>query len=204
MGYVFNVASQNTANVMAAKDKQELTVFHQHNERFINLLWTHPFSHQEICTIYLQCYLPSVAYLLPATTLPSQHVIHNAQKAAMSVFLTKFGYPRTYPRASTYALIDCRGFGFRHLSHEAGLQQSMQFIKHLHLNTSIGQLFQILIQHYQLFSGFKWSILEEHDQYHGAMHHGWIGYASSSGIYMAKLSLNHHGSARSIGKMIDT
>jgi len=140
--------------------KQELTVFRQQNARFINLLRMHPFSHQEIHTIYLQCYLPSVAYPLPASTLPSKP-IHNAQKTAMSAFLTKLGYLRTFPRAITYALINCGGLGFRQLGHEAGIQQSMQFLKHLCLNTSIQQIIQIHIQHYQLVSGFERSILED-------------------------------------------
>jgi len=134
--------------------KQELTIFRQQNARFTNLLRMHPFSHQEIQTIYLQCYLPLVAYPLPVSTLPSKH-IHNAQKMEMTVFLTKLGYLRTFPRAITYALIDRGGLGFRQLGHEAGIQQSLQVLKHLHLNTSIGQILQIHIQHYQLVSGFE-------------------------------------------------
>jgi len=83
------------------------------------------------------------------------------QKPATTAFLTKLGYLRTFPRAITYALIDWGGLGFRHLGHEVGIQQSLQFLKHLRLNTSIGQILQIHIQHYQLASGFKRSILED-------------------------------------------
>jgi len=118
--------------------QKELLVFSQCNNCFIQLLHSNPFSHHEICTIYLQCYLPTVGYYpLPATNIPS-HWLHNVQKQATLVFLMKFGYPCTYPRAITYATTDHGGLGFQHLGHEAHVQQSLQMIKHLWLNTSIG------------------------------------------------------------------
>jgi len=79
----------------------------------------------------------------------------------MSIFLAKFGYPRTHPRAIAYASTEQGGLGLRQLGHEATIQQSLQFLKHICLNNSIGQVLKILIQQYQLTSGLAQPVLED-------------------------------------------
>jgi len=76
--------------------KRELEMFKQRNTRYFKLLQECPFTHQEIRTIYKQNYLPTVSYPLPATHIPPHH-LYDAQSSATTVFLTKLGYPQTFP-----------------------------------------------------------------------------------------------------------
>jgi len=140
--------------------KQELNVFWQRNDNYIWLLWNVPFSHWEVWTVYLQCYLPTFSYPLPATTMPS-HIIHNAQKKATSIFLAKCGYLWTYPWAIAYASTEWGGLRFRQLSHKATIQQCLQFLKHIQLINTIGKVLKILIQHYQFASSLAQLVLKD-------------------------------------------
>jgi len=87
--------------------------------------------------------------------------LYKIQSPATSIFLTKLGYPRTFPRAITYASPDCGGVGFLHLGHEQGIQKVLQLINHLRTNTGIGTVYRIVLQHYQLLAGLQSSILED-------------------------------------------
>jgi len=140
--------------------KAELTLFQQRNTKFINLLQQCPFPHKDIHVIYKQCYLPTVSYPLPATTMPTT-TLYRLQSPATSVFLTKLGYPRTFPRAVTYAASERGGLGFRHLGHEQGVQKCLQILKHLRAKTTISQVYEITLNHYQLTSGLSQPILED-------------------------------------------
>jgi len=121
---------------------------------------TCPFSRHKAYVVYRQCYLPMVGYPLPATSMPPER-LYKLQSPATAIFLTKIGYPCTFPRAIVYAPPDCGGIGFLHLGHEQGLQKCLQLIKHLRTNTGIGEVYRIVLQHYQLLSGFPTSILED-------------------------------------------
>jgi len=138
----------------------ELALFKQRNTKFINLLQQCPFPQRDIHIIYKQCYLPTVSYPLPATTMPPTK-LYQLQSPATSVFLTKMGYPRTFPCAVTYAASDRGGIGFHHLGHEQGLQKCIQILKHIRANTTIGQAYAITLNHYQLMSGLSQPILED-------------------------------------------
>jgi len=139
--------------------KAELALFQQRNTKFINLLQQCPFPHRDIHVIYKQCYLPTVSYPLPATTMPPTK-LYQLQSPATSIFLTKLGYPRTFPRAVTYAASDRGGLGFRHLGHEQGVQKCLQILKHIRAKTTIGRAYEITLHHYQLTSGLSQPILE--------------------------------------------
>jgi len=118
-----------------------------------------PLTAREARVVYLQCYLPTLSYPLPATYFPLEKIL-KLQGAAISAFLSKMGYPRTFPRAVTYASHHRGGLGFRHLGYEQGTQQCLQFFKHIRTNTTTGRTYQILLQHYQLYAGFTQPILE--------------------------------------------
>jgi len=140
--------------------KEELALFHQRNTKFVNLLQQCPFPHCNIQVIYKQCYLPAVSYPLPAATMPPQR-LYQLQSPATTAFLSKLGYPCTFPRAIVYAASDRGGLGFRHLGHEQGVQKCLQVIKHIRANTTIGRVYDTTIAHYQLMSGLSRSILAD-------------------------------------------
>jgi len=152
--------------------KAELTLFQQCNTKFINLLQQCPFPQRDISVTYKQCYLPTVSYPLPATTMPPNK-LYQLQIPATSVFLTKMGYPHTFPRAVTYAVSKCGGIGFRHLGHVQGLQKCLQILKHLRANTAIGQVYTITLNHYQLMSGLSQPIPEDTQPIHWSTAH-WV------------------------------
>jgi len=75
---------------------KELKILKGHNKKFTQMLIHSHFTCQETCTIYRQCYLPTVTYLLPATTMPVDQ-IQKSQKQVTTAFLLKMGYPQTSP-----------------------------------------------------------------------------------------------------------
>jgi len=109
--------------------------------------------------VYLQCYLPTLSYPLPATSIPPIK-LYQIQSKATAAFLSRMGYPRMFPRAVAYASLQYGGLGFRHLGYEQGVQQTLQILKHIRTGTTTGTLYDITIQHYQLLSGFSTPILE--------------------------------------------
>jgi len=71
---------------------KELKILKERNEKFIQMLVHSHFTRQETRTIYQQCYLPTVTYPLPATTMSVAH-IQKSQKQVTTAFLLKMGYP---------------------------------------------------------------------------------------------------------------
>jgi len=130
----------------------------QRNNKFIALLQQCPFPYHDVQVIYKQCYLPTISYPLPATTMLSAKLLQ-LQSLATAIFLSKMGYPRTFPRAVTYTAEDCSGLGFRHLGHKQGVQKCLQLIKHIRENTTI--VYETMLAHYQLTSGLSCPILED-------------------------------------------
>ncbi len=43
---------------------KEMEVFWQHNQKYIQFLQMCPLNHHDVHTVYLQCYLPTVSYLI--------------------------------------------------------------------------------------------------------------------------------------------
>jgi len=77
---------------------KELKVFQEQNARYINLLRCSPFTRREVRTVYLQCYLPTTSYPLPATNIPSS-ILHNAQKSYHSLS-RQVGIPKNLRESS--------------------------------------------------------------------------------------------------------
>ncbi len=99
--------------------KKELQIFKERMQRYTNFIHQCPLTAQEARVVYLQCYLPTLSYPLPATSFPPENLI-KIQGSATSAFLSKMGYPRTFPRAITYASTSRGGLGFQHLGHDKG------------------------------------------------------------------------------------
>jgi len=140
--------------------RTELTLFQQCNIHFIGLLQQCPSPHNNVMVIYKQCYLPMVSYPLLATLIPVAK-LYKLQSPATSVFLSKMGYPHTFPQAAVYVSSNHGGLGFCHLRHEQGIQKCLQFIKHICMNTSTGTAYHIVLQHYQLVAGISQPVLQD-------------------------------------------
>jgi len=110
--------------------------------------------------IYKQCYLSTVSYPLPATFIPEANLF-KLQSPATSIFLSKLGYPHTFPRAVVFMVSNCHVLGFRHLGHEQRIEKCLQFLKHICTQTSTGCIYHIILQHYQLMSGLSQPMLPD-------------------------------------------
>jgi len=135
-------------------------MFQQCDEQFVHLLQQCPFPQSDVTVIYKQCYLPTVSYPLPATSIPTAQLF-KLQSQAMTVFLQKMGYPQIFPQVAAYAASNCSSIGFRHLGHEQGIQKCLQVLKHIQTNTSMGKIFLITLQHYQLLPSLSQSVLQD-------------------------------------------
>jgi len=172
--------------------KAELGLFLQWNQCYVQALQQCTLTHREAGIVYKQCYLPTVSYPLPATNIPSD-LLHRHQAKATTAFLAKMGYHHTMPWAVVYAPKALGGIGFCHLGYKQGVQQTMQLIKYLHVRTTNGALFKLVINTYQLHSGLLHPIIED------TCLCLWIplGWLSSlwqfSTLPKARSFLNHHG-----------
>jgi len=99
--------------------------------------------------------LSSTSHLHPRQKL------YKLQRPATSSFLSKMGFPRTFPQAVVYVASNHGGLAFRHLGCEQGVQKCLQVLKHLRTATSTGKAYHIILQHYQLVSGLPQPILQD-------------------------------------------
>jgi len=155
----------NTANrylgvqmSMNGNCNKELKILKERNENFIQMLIHSHFTQQETRTIYQQCYLPTVTYPPPATTMPVDH-IQKSQKQVTTAFLLKIGYPWMFPRAVVFAPNSKGGIGFQHLGMEQGVQKVIQLLKHVQVDTPMGKIITILLGQAQLSYGISWPLL---------------------------------------------
>jgi len=81
---------------MDGNHKTKLQPFQQCNQKYVNLLHQCPFPYCNVEVIYKQCYLPTMSYPLPAMMMPPAK-LYKLQSLVTSVFLTKLGYPQTFP-----------------------------------------------------------------------------------------------------------
>ncbi len=109
---------------------------------------------------YKQCYLPTVGYPLLATVIPVAQ-LNKQQGPATTIFLTKMGYPWSFPRVVACAPKNHGGMGLWLFGTEQGLHKILQILQHIWTNTSIGKVYGIVIQSYQLMSDLSQPILQD-------------------------------------------
>ncbi len=138
----------------------KLNILRQCQKQYCQFLHRTPLTRREARVIYHQCYLPKVTYPFPAMLMPPDK-IYSTQLAITSLFLNKMGFHRHMPRAVIYAPVTVGGLNLCHLGRKQGVQQVLQFIKHLQANTTNGQLYKNLIDAYQVHAGILQHILQE-------------------------------------------
>jgi len=109
----------------------------------------------------IQTMLPTNSELPSRSDAHPPQQLYNAQSSATTMFLTKLGYPWTFPRSVVYASTSHGGTGFRHLGHKQGVQKCLQLVKQMWTGTSMGQISKIILEHYQLMAGICQSVLED-------------------------------------------
>jgi len=117
-----------------------------------------PMNHREAGVLYRSCFVPALAYPLPATWLPDSF-FDKVHQLSTSTILNKMGYHRTLPRSMVFAPKHFGGVGLRNLKHEMETQQIVILLRHLRANTPLGRTMEILIRQYQLWAGLSQPIL---------------------------------------------
>jgi len=111
-----------------------------------------------------QSYLPAMLHThcdipTPSFSHPPKK-IHKEQKQITATVLAEMRYPWTFPHAAAYMPKTHGGIGLCHLGAKQGTQKILQILKHMHAKTTIGTVYQVLIDQYQMNSGFPEPILE--------------------------------------------
>jgi len=90
------------------------------------------------------CFIPALAYPLPATWLLDSF-FEKIHQMSTSTILNKMGYHRNLPRAMVFAPKYFGGVGLCNLQYEMETQQIIMLLRHLHACTPLGQTMDILI-----------------------------------------------------------
>jgi len=118
-----------------------------------------PFTQKEVAVVYLTIFLLTITYPFPATNIP-QKALEHAQLLTTPTILSKMGFNRNTPKAIVYTPISHGGIGLRNLHNKQGVQQTLQAIKHLCTNTTLGKMIHLTIEAYQMAAGVKDPILK--------------------------------------------
>jgi len=127
------------------------------------LLYTKAFqrthmSRREANVLYRSCFVPALAYPLPATWLQLSF-FDRIHRLSTSTLLNKMGYHRFLPRAMVFAPRTMGGVGLCNLHHEQFAQQLIILLRHLRAQSSLGKTLEILLRTYQLWAGTSKPVL---------------------------------------------
>jgi len=81
-----------------------------------------PMNHHKAGILYRSCFIPALAYPLPATWLLDLF-FDKVHQLSMSMILNKMGYHQTLPRSMVFAPKYFGGIGLRNLQYEMEAQQ---------------------------------------------------------------------------------
>jgi hypothetical protein len=114
----------------------------------------------DVSTHYFASFIPSVTYPLPATHTPADK-LDKVAAPAQAAFLAGMGYNRHYPTALKFESPGRLGAGLRRLSTEKGAGQTTAIIRHLRSESTLGRIFRIAIDHYQINAGLSRHVLQD-------------------------------------------
>jgi len=84
--------------------------------------WRTLMNHREASVLYRSCFIPAIAYPLPATWLPDSF-FDKVHQLTTSTILNKMGYHRNLPQSMVFAPKHFGGIGLRNLQYEMEVQQ---------------------------------------------------------------------------------
>ena len=107
--------------------KEQLKQLKLKSDKCTAFLWKCPLTRLETWTFYYACYLPSVSFPLPCSTLNYQQ-LDEVQRKAMSIIVARCGFNRNTRKEILYGPYELGGAGFRHLYVEQGVGQVQLFL----------------------------------------------------------------------------
>jgi len=144
---------------MDGNSSQEMQIMIACTNKYCKLLNTCSFTRCEACMIYQQCFLPAIGYPLLATFMPNKQ-LNATQCTINSLFLSRFGYPCTMPRAVTHAPTTHGGIGMHKLSNEQVSRSACKSSNTCGHKPQPGQLISILIHHYRIMETNLWRYMQ--------------------------------------------
>jgi hypothetical protein len=126
-------------------------------DKFAELTLTSPFTRQEADTAYKTTYLASIGYSITVTTFdPTQ--CRKIEQKAISAFLQRTGFPKSFPRVMVNGPTNFGGKAYRPLLIEQGIAKVRKIVMHLRQGSELGKQMRILLDFAQLRSGLGRSI----------------------------------------------
>jgi hypothetical protein len=106
------------------------------------------------------CYLPSIGYGTPATTL-TQKECYNIQKPVVNAIFPKMGISRKAHRSVIFSTAQFGGLGLEHLAAYQGHSRLQYLMGHIRCNSTTGKLMRSMLDYTQLECGCSGNVLEE-------------------------------------------
>jgi len=126
--------------------------------RYMSAFQKTPMTHCKVGMLYHSCFIPALAYPLPATWLPDMFFEKIHHLSTLTI-LNKMGFHRNLPRCMVFAPHTQGGMGMQNFQHEMETQQIMILLHHLQAKTQLGLDLAILIRMYQLWADLSDPIL---------------------------------------------
>jgi hypothetical protein len=111
-------------------DIEQVIYLNAQANRIANLIITSNLSSWETFIAYRYCWIPSVTYLLPTTTMTDAD-LHSIQTQATGSFLLKMGFNPKYPRVVCFGPLEFGGLTFRDLFTEQGALRIKSLMEHI-------------------------------------------------------------------------
>jgi len=121
-------------------------------------------DHRKVGVLYRSCFIPALAYPLPATWLPDMF-FQKVHSLSTSVVLNKMGYHSCLPRVMVFTPRALGGVGLCHLQHEMEIQQIIMLLQHMRAKTPLDNAIKILLRQYQLWAGTLQPVLVDTSLY---------------------------------------
>jgi len=117
-----------------------------------------PMNHWEAGVLYCSCFIPALAYPLPATWLPDAF-FDKVHQLSTSMVLNKMGYHRNLPCSMVLALQAMGGVSMCNFQYEMEVQQIIILLCHMHAHTPLSNMVELLLPQYQLWAGISQLVL---------------------------------------------
>jgi exonuclease III len=135
----------------------------QKSDESTAFLWKCQLTPLETWTYYFACYLPSVGYPLPCSSMTFAQ-LDRVQRKAMQIIFAKCGYNRHTKREILFGPLEFGGASFRHLYLQQGVGQVTMFLRHWRSNSDTGKLLRCALALTHMTAGISQSILIEVQQ----------------------------------------
>lgn len=127
-------------------------------KRISQLTCSNGLSRETTSIAYHHVFLPTVQYALTSLYI-LRKAIDTIQAKATRRFLTGKGYNPNMPRAVVFAPKLAGGMGFQRLYTTQGVRNTIQLLKHLRVDSTVGKLFKIAMSWLQWWEGIGTAVM---------------------------------------------